>query len=68
MFTWTWFIFGMICLFAGIFIMASDVDISIKNISFNNNILGSGLAFTGGVLAFLMLFAKGFAWMNSLGG
>ena len=68
MLTWIWFVFGLICLFAGIFIVASDVDINIKNISFDNDILGYGFAITGGALAFLMLFAKGVAWMASLGG
>ena len=68
MLTWFWFVFGLICLFVGIFIMASDADISIKNISFDNIILGGGLAITGGALAFLMLFAKGVAWLTSFGG
>jgi hypothetical protein len=68
MLTWFWFVFGLICLFAGIFIMASDVYVSIKDIKFDNNILGQGLAFAGGALAFLMLFAKGIAWITSLGG
>lgn len=68
MFTWIWFVFGLICLFVGIFIVASDVDISIKDISFDNVVLGGGLTITGGALAFLMLFAKGVAWLTSFGG
>lgn len=55
---------GFIFLIAGIFIMASDWDIEIKNISFDSEILGQGLTITGGGLAFLMLFAKGVAWMS----
>lgn len=55
---------GFIFLIAGILIMASDWDIEIKNISFDSDILGQGLTITGGVLAFLMLFAKGVVWMS----
>ena len=68
MFTWILFAFGLICLFAGILILASDMDIDIKNISFDSDILGQGLTITGGILTFLMLFAKGVAWLYSLGG
>lgn len=66
--TWVLLILGFICLFAGIFMLASCIDIHIKGISFNSEILGWGLTWTGGVLTFLMLFAKGVAWMYSLGG
>ena len=66
--TWFLLILGFICLFAGIFILASDMDIDIKGISFDSTLLGQGLATTGGVLTLLMLFAKGAAWLFSLGG
>ena len=63
MLTWILFAFGLICLFAGIFILASNIDIRIKYIRLSNDILGEGLITTGAILAFLMLFAKGVAWM-----
>ena len=59
---------GFIFLITGILLMASNYDIKIKNIRFDCDTLGLGLTVTGGMLVFLMLFAKGFAWMTIMGG
>lgn len=68
MFTWIWFIFGLICAFVGIFMMANNEYINIKGKKFDGEILGIGFVTIGGILAALMLIAKGIVWMTSVGG
>lgn len=68
MLTWFWFVFGLICSFVGIFLIANDEFIYIKDKKFDGETLGIGFVSIGVILAFLMLFAKGVAWMASLGG
>lgn len=61
------FVLGFIFLITGIFMQASSTNfIKIKNISFDSETLGFGLAMTGGILTFLMLLAKGFVWMSTV--
>lgn len=60
---WFLFLIGFIIAILGIFISASDIDLEIKDYSFDNDILGAGLTAIGGVLAIVMLFALGINWL-----
>ena len=64
---WFLFVIGFLMAILGVFIMASDYDIEIKERSFDDEMLGGGLLAIGGVLAVLMLSALGISWVASLG-
>lgn len=60
---WFWFAFGFIIAVIGIVLMSIDACIEIKNICFNTDILGEGLATIGGVLSGVMFVCIGVMWL-----
>lgn len=64
---WFWFVIGLIMAVAGILLIAYDDDICIKELYFDSETLGWGLAGVGGILAALMLFGNGIMWLISTG-
>lgn len=60
---WFWFAFGFIVAVVGIVLTSSDTDIKIKNVSFNTETIGEGLATIGGVLSGVMFVCIGVTWL-----
>ena len=66
---WFWFVIGFVMGIIGVFISAYDkYTLTIKGITFDTDVLGLGMGAVGFILAFLMLLAKGVAWLASYGG
>lgn len=65
---WFWFTIGFIIALCGSVLFAYGDDITICNLDFDSEVLGTCMMTIGGVLASIMLFGLGINWIATVEG